>query len=110
MLELKPERFHLLETVSQPVALCGKQLIADHSGALYWPGERTLLVTDLALEKAAPQENGTRSPSSDTRQILVRLAEVIDRYEPVRVIALGGSVRDAGAGEPMAAEDRDILR
>ena len=54
MLELKPERFHLLlETTSQPLALCGKQLIADNSGALYWPGERTLLVADLHLEKGS---------------------------------------------------------
>ena len=53
MLGLKPERFHLLETVSQPVALCGKRLIADNSGALFWPGERTLLVADLHLEKGS---------------------------------------------------------
>ena len=54
MLGLKPERLHLLlETVSQSVALCGKQLIADNSGALYWPGEATLLVADLHLEKGS---------------------------------------------------------
>jgi len=91
MLGLKPERFHLLlETVSQSVALCGKQLIADNSGALYWPGEATLLVADLHLEKgSAHAERGSFLPPYDTRQTLMRLAEVIDRYEPARVIALG---------------------
>ena len=110
MLELKPERFHLLETVSQPVAVCGKQLIADNSGALYWPGEHTLLVADLHLEKASSYaRNGTLLPPYDTRQTLTRLAEVIDRYEPARVIALGDSLHDVGAAQRMAAEDLEVL-
>src|SRR5690349_21695851 len=99
MLELKPERFHLLlETVSQPMAVCGKQFIADNSGALYWPGERTLLVADLHLEKgsAYAERGNSMLPPYDTRQTLTRLAEVIDRYEPARVIALGDSVHDVG--------------
>jgi uncharacterized protein len=111
MLELKPERFHLLsETVSQTVTVCGKQLIADNSGALYWPGERTLLVADLHLEKgSAHAARGTLLPPYDTRRTLMRLAEVIDRYEPERVIALGDSLHDVGAVERMAAEDLQIL-
>jgi uncharacterized protein len=112
MLGLKPERFHLLlETVSQSVALCGKQLIADNSGALYWPGEATLLVADLHLEKgSAHAERGSFLPPYDTRQTLMRLAEVIDRYEPARVIALGDSVHDVSAARRMAVEDLQILR
>jgi DNA ligase-associated metallophosphoesterase len=111
MLELKPERFHLLlETTSQPLALCGKQLIADNSGALYWPGERTLLVADLHLEKgSAHAARGTMLPPYDTRQTLMRLAEVIDRYEPERIIALGDSLHDVDAPNRMAAEDLEIL-
>jgi len=111
MLELKPERFRLAEAVSQPVAVCGKEFIADNSGALYWPGQHTLLVADLHLEKGSSYaERGTFLPPYDTRQTLVRLAEVIDRYEPARVIALGDSVHDRGAAMRMAAEDLEILR
>ena len=111
MLELKPERFHLLsETISQPVTVCGKQLIADNSGALYWPGEHTLLVADLHLEKgSAHAARGMMLPPYDTRRTLMRLAEVIDRYEPDRVIALGDSLHDVGAAERMADEDLQIL-
>jgi DNA ligase-associated metallophosphoesterase len=111
MLVLKPERFHLLsETTRQQVALCGKQLVADNSGALYWPGERTLLVADLHLEKgSAHAARGTMLPPYDTRQTLMRLAEVIDRYEPERVIALGDSLHDVGAAGRMPAEDLQIL-
>src|SRR5262245_30177830 len=111
MLVLKPERFHLLsETPRQQVALCGKQLVADNSGALYWPGERTLLVADLHLEKgSAHAARGTMLPPYDTRQTLMRLAEVIDRYEPERVIELGDSLHDVGAAGRMPAEDLQVL-
>lgn len=110
MLELKPERFRLAEAVSQPVAICGRELIADNSGALYWPGQRTLLVADLHLEKgSAYAERGTLLPPYDTRQTLLRLAEAMDRYEPARVIALGDSVHDRGAAWRMTAGDLEIL-
>jgi len=111
MLQLKPERFSLTEAVSQPVAVCGKQLIAHNSGALYWPGQHALLVADLHLDNASSRARGRNSlPPRDTRRTLVRLAEVIDRYEPARVIALGDSVPAKGAAARMAAEDLEILR
>jgi DNA ligase-associated metallophosphoesterase len=111
MLELKPERFHLvLETVSQPIAICGRQLVADNSGALYVPGEETVLVADMHLEKgSAAAAQGTLLPPYDTRQTLMRLAEVIDRYEPARVIALGDSLHDTDAATRMAVQDLEIL-
>lgn len=112
MLELKPERFHLVsETGSQVVALCGRQLVADSSGTLYWPGEQTLLVADLHLEKgSAAAQRGSLLPPYDTRQTLMRLAEVIDRYDPARVIALGDSLHDTGAAERIAPQDLEVLR
>ena len=54
-------------------------------------------------------KNGTLLPPYDTRQTLTRLAEVIDRYEPARVIALGDSLHDVGAAQRMAAEDLEVL-
>jgi DNA ligase-associated metallophosphoesterase len=112
MLELKPERFHLVsETATQTVALCGRQFVADSSGTLYWPGEQTLLVADLHLEKgSAGARRGQLLPPYDTRQTLMRLAEVIDRYEPARIIALGDSLHDGGAAERIAPQDLEVLR
>jgi metallophosphoesterase superfamily enzyme len=49
-------------------------------------------------------------PPYDTRETLTRLAEVIDRYEPDRVIALGDSFHDTGAAERMSGTDLEILR
>src|SRR5262245_50329553 len=111
MLRLKPERFHLAEAVSQPVAVCGKQLIADNSGALYWPGQHALLVADLHLEdRSSRSERSPFLPPCAARQTLVRLAEVLDRYEPAIVIALGDSLRDRGAAMRVGAEELEILR
>lgn len=110
MLELKPERFHLAETASQPIAICGRQFVADNSGALYSPGEQSLLVADLHLEKgSAAAERGTLLPPYDTRQTLMRLAEAIDRYDPARVIALGDSLHDVGAARRILPHDLEIL-
>jgi uncharacterized protein len=112
MLELKPERFHLLQdAVSQRLAICGKSLLADSSGALFWPAEKALLVADLHLEKGSSfAERGPMLPPYDTRQTLIRLAEVIDRYDPDRIIALGDSVHDSGAAARMDRGDLEILR
>lgn len=110
MLELKPERFHLSEALSQPMAVCGLQFVADNSGALFWPGESTLLVADLHLEKGSSYaRNGKMLPPYDTRQTLTRLAEVIDRYEPARVVALGDSLHDVDAGARLASDHLEIL-
>ena len=49
MLQLKPEGIDLADAVSRPVAICGRQFVADNSGALYWPGQRALVVAYLAL-------------------------------------------------------------
>ena len=109
---LKSERYNLLEDAqSHPLTLCGKPLIGDSSGAVFWPAEKTLLVADLHLEKgSAYAARGTMLPPYDTRETLTRLAEVIDRYEPDRVIALGDSFHDTGAAERMSGTDLEILR
>ena len=108
---LKPERYGLLDdALSHPLTLCGKPLVADSSGAMYWPAERTLLVADLHLEKgSAAAVRGNMLPPYDTRQTLTRLAEAIDRYQPARVIALGDSLHDEDGAQRMVPQDLEIL-
>lgn len=111
MLGLKPERFALDDFMTQPISLCGKSFIADQSGALYVPAEKTLVVADLHLEKgSAHASRGIMLPPYDTRQTLIRLAKVIDRLEADTVIALGDSFHDNGAAERIAPEDLEILK
>jgi DNA ligase-associated metallophosphoesterase len=100
----------MLDTSAQTLTVCGTPLIGDCSGALYWPAERTLLVADLHLEKASSYaESGALLPPYDTRETLARLAAVIDRYRPRRVVALGDSFHRPGAADRMAREDRESL-
>ena len=111
MLHLQSERLGLADNHSMPLSLCGKVFAADITGALYWPGERTLLVADLHLEKAsAAAVRGRMLPPYDTRETLMRLAEAIDRHEPDRVVALGDSLHDIAAVDRIGADDLDVLR
>jgi uncharacterized protein len=111
MFDFKPERFDLNDFSSQPLSVCGKALVADQSGALYWPGHKTLVVADLHLEKGSSfAARGQMLPPYDTRQTLFKLAAVIDKFDAETVIALGDSLHDAGALERMSKDDRDVLR
>ena len=109
-LALSPERARMSDAASQALSICGKQLIADMSGALYWPGERMLIVADLHLEKAsAHAARGALLPPYDTRETLERLAVAIDRYQPAIVVALGDSLHDRGAAERISSRDLAAL-
>src|SRR5262245_22949357 len=108
MLELKSERLQLAaDPAGQPISLCGKALLADATGALFWPAQHTLLVADLQLALAEPR-TGARL-RHDPRETLIRLAEAIDRYQPRSVIALGDPVHDAGALSRISGDDLERL-
>ena len=110
MLNLTSERLAAADSVNHPVTVCGKTFLADVSGALYWPGERALIVADLHLEKgSSAARNGRLLPPYDTRETLSRLATLIDRYQPETLISLGDGVHDNGAAERMGEEDHETL-
>ncbi len=92
---------------AQPMRLSGAMLIADRSGALYWPAQRMLVVADLHLEKAsAHAARGVMLPPYDTAETLARLDEVIARYQPALVVALGDSLHDRRAASRIGDLDR----
>lgn len=90
----------------------GAELVADASGALYWPAQSTLVVADLHLEKGSgfAQRHGTLLPPYDSAETLRGLARAIDRYAPARVLCLGDSFHDRAAAGRLAPEDADMLR
>lgn len=91
--------------------LNGADLLADRSGALFWPAQRTLIVADLHLEKgSAFAERGQLLPPYDTAATLERLEEAVDRHRPERVVALGDSFHDQRAADRLAPRDGDRLR
>jgi len=93
------------------IALAGTMLVADPAGALYWPDERLLVVADLHLEKgSAFAKRGVLLPPYDTATTLARLAQLIERYAPRLVIALGDSFHDGDGPARMSGGDRVALK
>lgn len=110
MLELKPERLDVGEFSQQPILISGRSLVADVSGALYWPAEDTLIVADLHLEKGSSfAARGQMLPPYDTAATLERLAATLDAYPASTVICLGDSFHDCNAAERMSPVDRGTL-
>jgi uncharacterized protein len=111
MSSLRPDRFDLNDARDQPISLCGKAFRAHMSGALYWPAEKALVVSDLHLEKGSHfAERGQMLPPYDTRETLRKLAAVIDTYDAATVIALGDSLHDASASDRIDPADLETLR
>ncbi len=97
--------------MSARITINGTALLADPTGALYWPDQRTLIVADLHFEKGSSfAQRGRFLPPYDTRVTLDRLARVLQRYRPERVACLGDSFHDGEAAGRLAAGDRDQLR
>lgn len=111
MNSLRPERFELDDGRDVDLAVCGKVFRAHMSGALYWPAEDALIVSDLHLEKGSHfAERGQMLPPYDTRETLRRLADAIDTYDAATIIALGDSLHDSAAAERIDAGDLETLR
>jgi DNA ligase-associated metallophosphoesterase len=92
------------------IHFAGHNFIPQHSGALYWPSQRTLLVADLHLEKHSSfARKGSLLPPYDTGLTLRRLATDLAATAATTVIALGDSFhRDYGTATLLDA-DRLVL-
>jgi uncharacterized protein len=93
------------------IALAGVSLRADPAGAIYWPEERLLAIADLHLEKGSSYaRRGVFLPPYDSAATLGRLTDLIVRYAPRAVIALGDSFHDGDGPGRLTDNDRDTLR
>ena len=86
----------------------GTALHALGSGALFWPEERLLCVSDLHLGKSErmARRSGAQLPPYDTRDTLTRLAADLERTGARTVICLGDSFDDLAASESLGEDDR----
>jgi len=92
------------------IRLNGAALVAEASGALWWPDQGTLVVADLHLEKgSAFAARGVMLPPYDTLATLERLALAM-RPRLARVICLGDSFHDSDGPARLAAGDAARLR
>jgi DNA ligase-associated metallophosphoesterase len=93
------------------ITVAGVTLAADYAGALYWREEGVLLVADLHLEKGSSfASRGVFLPPYDTAATLARLAQLIVRYAPRLVIALGDSFHDGKGLARLGDDDRGALQ
>ncbi len=88
--------------------LAGETLHALPSGALYWPAQALLCVSDLHFGKSErlARRGGALLPPYETRATLEKLESDIDRTAPARVICLGDSFDDLAAADGLADEAR----
>jgi DNA ligase-associated metallophosphoesterase len=92
------------------IGLNGERLVLDASGALWWPDQATLVFADIHFEKGSFYGvRGQFLPPYDTRTTLRRMAAVVARYRPARIVALGDSFHDADAPARLDVEERIML-
>jgi DNA ligase-associated metallophosphoesterase len=85
-------------------------LEAQPDGGLWIAQMRTLVVSDLHLEKGSSfAVRGQLIPPYDTRTTLKRLAALMTRLEPEIVVSLGDSFHDRGGPFRMSPADRNAL-
>ncbi len=85
-------------------AFCGQTLAALPSGALWWPAQTTLIVSDLHLGKAErmARRGGPMLPPYEIQETLDRLIADCDKTRATRVICLGDSFDDLAAARATA--------
>lgn len=88
--------------------IAGASLSALGSGALWWPDEDLLVVSDLHLGKSEriARRGGTSLPPYDTRDTLNRLAADLALCHARTVICLGDSFDDLAASEALPDAER----
>jgi DNA ligase-associated metallophosphoesterase len=87
------------------------EAVPHHTGALHLPSERTVLLSDLHLEKASAYAGrGVFLPPYDTRVTLAAAALALAAFQPRRVIAMGDSFHDRHGAARLDAADRAALR
>jgi uncharacterized protein len=93
-----------------PIHLAGERLMLDPMGALFWPGQRLLAVSDLHLEKGSSfARRGMLLPPWDTHATIDRLTLLLRRWSPATVVALGDSFHDAGGSGRLPATEQHRL-
>ena len=96
--------------IAAPLHFAGERLLLDPTGALIWPEAGLLIVADLHLEKStAAARRGSLLPPWDTRITLDRLTQVLRRWRPRMLVALGDSFHDAYAAARLPAAERARL-
>lgn len=90
------------------ISLSGCRLIALGTGALHWPDQSLLIVSDLHLGKSEriARRGGTMLPPYETRDTLSRLEADINATDARIIVCLGDSFDDRTAAESLTEDER----
>src|SRR5438105_15905070 len=92
------------------IEINGATLVADRSGALWWPAERLLAVADLHLAKGSSfARTGQLLPPYDSRATLSRLSGAVARFEPKTIVCVGDNFHDRQGPDRLAAEWKGVV-
>ena len=79
--------------------------------ALYWPTQRTLLVSDLHLEKASAfAAGGQMLPPYDSLSTLNEVAALVAQYRPARIVSLGDNFHDNEGERRLSPNAASLLK
>jgi uncharacterized protein len=88
------------------VRIEGEACVLRCSGALWVVAHRTLIASDLHLEKgSAFAARGQMLPPYDSPATLAKLEAEIEALDPARVVLLGDSFHDARSVDRLSADD-----
>ena len=92
--------------------LAGAPLLALGSGALFWPAQNLLCVSDLHLGKSGRRGSLGEAtlPPYETRDTLNRLAADLALTQAKTVICLGDSFDDRAAADALPDSEKDWIR
>ncbi len=100
-----------VEGVGLQWRLANVSVTALPEGALWIESARTLIVSDLHLEKgSAFAKRGQMLPPYDTRTTLKRIHALVDTLAPTTLVSLGDSFHDVGGPKRMDGDDLAHLR
>ena len=104
---MPPKRFSL-GGMSFSFSLRGAALACLPSGALHWPAEGLLVVSDLHFGKSErlARRGGALLPPYETRTTLLKLEADLDATGAKTVVCLGDSFDDLAAAEGLDEGDR----
>jgi len=88
----------------------GERVALLTSGALWMEDAQALVVSDLHFEKGSHYaQKGVLLPPYDTRTTLRRLASLMKKLQPKRVVSLGDAFHDGGAESRMDEADAALM-
>lgn len=93
------------------VSIAGAEVVIDPAGALFLPQSRTLIVSDLHLEKGSSfARRGMFLPPYDSGATLMALAALVLHRNPRCIVSLGDSFHDSGGYGRLMESDRVRLQ